>query len=171
MAQAIIRSVVDFKRDPWPKVSDSAKDLAKKLLDPDPSRRLTAKQALGSACLLTPDVLYIALSYLSLQPMRMMVLRVNFDMFSNLNAEHPWLQNINKTPNVSLGETVKARLKQFSMMNKLKKKALKVLQSSLCASSLQLFIKLTKHINIGTIIYVIGCYILRLYLSTCLWRK
>lgn len=49
---------------------------------------------------------------------------------TSLNAEHPWLQNAKKAPNVSLGETVKARLKQFSVMNKLKKRALRVLYSS-----------------------------------------
>ncbi|XP_021728997.1 calcium-dependent protein kinase 8-like [Chenopodium quinoa] len=91
VAQAIIRSAVDFKRDPWPKVSDNAKDLVKKMLDPDPEKRLTAQGVL----------------------------------------EHPWLQNIKKAPNVSLGETVKARLKQFSVMNKLKKKALKVIAEHL----------------------------------------
>ncbi|XP_010673649.2 calcium-dependent protein kinase 8 [Beta vulgaris subsp. vulgaris] len=91
VAQAIIRSVVDFKRDPWPKVSDNAKDLVKKMLDPDPNKRLTAQEVL----------------------------------------DHPWLQNIKKAPNVSLGETVKARLKQFSVMNKLKKKALKVIAEHL----------------------------------------
>lgn len=47
VAQAIIRSVIDFKRDPWPKVSDNAKDLVKKMLDPEPNRRLTAQQVLG----------------------------------------------------------------------------------------------------------------------------
>nr|XP_019069483.1 calcium-dependent protein kinase 8 isoform X2 [Solanum lycopersicum] len=93
VAQAIIRSVIDFKRDPWPKVSDNAKDLVKKMLDPDPTRRLTAHQVL----------------------------------------EHPWLHNIKKAPNVSLGETVKARLKQFSVMNKLKKKALTVIAEFLSA--------------------------------------
>lgn len=48
VAQAIIRSVVDFKRDPWPKVSDNAKDLVKKMLDPDPKHRLTAQEVLGN---------------------------------------------------------------------------------------------------------------------------
>ncbi|CAL0326643.1 unnamed protein product [Lupinus luteus] len=91
VAQAIIRSVVDFKRDPWPKVSDNAKDLVKKMLDPDPKRRLTAHEVL----------------------------------------EHPWIQNAKKAPNVSLGETVKARLKQFSVMNKLKKRALRVIAEHL----------------------------------------
>lgn len=48
VAQAIIRSVVDFRRDPWPKVSENAKDLVKKMLDPDPKRRPTAQQVLGN---------------------------------------------------------------------------------------------------------------------------
>ncbi|XP_065867169.1 calcium-dependent protein kinase 8-like [Euphorbia lathyris] len=91
VAQAIIRSVIDFKRDPWPKVSDHAKDLVKKMLNPDPKLRLSAQQVL----------------------------------------EHPWLLNAKKAPNVSLGETVKARLKQFSVMNKLKKRALRVIAEHL----------------------------------------
>lgn len=36
-----------------------------------------------------------------------------------------------EAPNVSLGETVKARLKQFSVMNKLKKRALRVIAEHL----------------------------------------
>lgn len=48
VAQAIIRSVVDFRRDPWPKVSDNAKDLVKRMLDPDPKRRLSAQEVLGN---------------------------------------------------------------------------------------------------------------------------
>lgn len=43
-----------------------------------------------------------------------------------LLPDHPWLQNIKKAPNVNLGETVKARLQQFSVMNKFKKHALRV---------------------------------------------
>uniref|UniRef100_A0A0D6QWJ4 non-specific serine/threonine protein kinase n=1 Tax=Araucaria cunninghamii TaxID=56994 RepID=A0A0D6QWJ4_ARACU len=86
VAQAIIRSVIDFKRDPWPKISDQAKNLVRQMLEPDPKRRLTAEQVL----------------------------------------EHTWLQNAKKAPNVSLGETVRSRLKQFSVMNKFKKRALRV---------------------------------------------
>ncbi|KAE8692538.1 Calcium-dependent protein kinase 32 [Hibiscus syriacus] len=91
VARAIIRSVIDFRRDPWPKVSENAKDLVRKMLSPDPKRRLTAQEVL----------------------------------------DHPWLQNAKKAPNVSLGETVKARLKQFSVMNKLKKRALRVIAEHL----------------------------------------
>ncbi|KAH1098246.1 hypothetical protein J1N35_015167, partial [Gossypium stocksii] len=85
VTQVIIHSAIDFKRDPWPKVLDNAKDLVKKMLNPDPKQRLTIQEVL----------------------------------------EHPWLQNAKKAPNVLLGETVKASLKQFSIMNKLKKRALR----------------------------------------------
>ncbi|PKA53598.1 Calcium-dependent protein kinase 8 [Apostasia shenzhenica] len=93
VAQAIIRSAIDFKRDPWPKVSESAKDLIKKMLNPDPKRRLTAQEVL----------------------------------------DHHWLQNAKKAPNVNLGETVRARLLQFSIMNKFKKRALRVVAEHLSA--------------------------------------
>ncbi|KAE8099194.1 hypothetical protein FH972_017196 [Carpinus fangiana] len=87
VAQAILRGLIDFKRDPWPNISESAKNLVKQMLEPDPKLRLTAKQVL----------------------------------------EHPWLQNAKKAPNVPLGDVVKSRLKQFSMMNRFKRKALRVI--------------------------------------------
>jgi calcium-dependent protein kinase len=43
-----VRSFIDFKREPWTKVSDNAKDLVKKMLDPDAKRRLTAQEVLGN---------------------------------------------------------------------------------------------------------------------------
>ncbi|XP_010923436.1 calcium-dependent protein kinase 20 isoform X1 [Elaeis guineensis] len=91
VAQAIIRSIIDFKREPWPRVSDNAKNLVKRMLDPDPKRRLTAQEVL----------------------------------------DHPWFQNAKKAPNVNLGEAVRARLQQFSVMNKFKKKALRVVAEHL----------------------------------------
>ncbi|KAL4587143.1 hypothetical protein LXL04_000009 [Taraxacum kok-saghyz] len=87
VAQAILRGVIDFKREPWPSVSEGAKSLVKQMLEPDPKLRLTAKQVL----------------------------------------EHSWLTNAKKAPNVPLGDVVKARLKQFSMMNRFKRKALRVI--------------------------------------------
>ncbi|XP_071686006.1 calcium-dependent protein kinase 7-like [Rutidosis leptorrhynchoides] len=87
VAQAILRSEINFDRDPWSKVSEKAKDLVKKMLNPDPNLRLTAQQVL----------------------------------------EHPWLFDAKAAPNVSLGEVVRSRLKQFSVMNKLKKRALRVI--------------------------------------------
>jgi len=48
VAQAILRGVIDFKRDPWPNVSEGAKSLVRQMLEPDPRKRLTAKQVLGN---------------------------------------------------------------------------------------------------------------------------
>eukprot|EP00256_Glycine_max_P067919 XP_025982514.1 calcium-dependent protein kinase 13 [Glycine max] len=87
VAQAILRGLIDFKREPWPSISESAKSLVRQMLEPDPKLRLTAKQVL----------------------------------------EHPWIQNAKKAPNVPLGDVVKSRLKQFSMMNRFKRKALRVI--------------------------------------------
>ncbi|KAJ8570754.1 hypothetical protein K7X08_037726 [Anisodus acutangulus] len=87
VAQAILRGAIDFKRDPWPSISDSAKNLVRQMLEPDPKLRLTAKQVL----------------------------------------EHSWLQNAKKAPNVPLGDMVKSRLKQFALMNRFKRKALRVI--------------------------------------------
>ena len=42
-------------------------------------------------------------------------------------TDHPWLQNAKHAPEVPLGDAVRVRLKQFSAMNKLKKKALHVI--------------------------------------------
>jgi len=51
----------------------------------------------------------------------------------NMFAEHPWLQNAKKASNVPLGDIVRTRLKQFSVMNRFKKRALRVsIYFSLC---------------------------------------
>ncbi|KAJ4889487.1 Calcium-dependent protein kinase 10 [Raphanus sativus] len=91
VALAILRGVIDFKRDPWPQISESAKSLVRQMLDPDPTKRLTAQQVLA----------------------------------------HPWIQNAKKAPNVPLGDIVRSRLKQFSMMNRFKKKVLRVIAEHL----------------------------------------
>ncbi|KAI4365902.1 hypothetical protein MLD38_021842 [Melastoma candidum] len=46
VALAILRGIIDFKMEPWPQVSDTAKNLVRKMLEPDPSKRLTAQQVL-----------------------------------------------------------------------------------------------------------------------------
>ncbi|GMJ15125.1 calcium-dependent protein kinase 1 [Hibiscus trionum] len=97
VALAILRGVIDFKREPWPQVSDSAKSLVRQMLEPDPKKRLTAQQVL----------------------------------------EHPWLQNAKKAPNVPLGDIVRARLKQFSVMNRFKKKALRVIAEHLSVEEVE----------------------------------
>ncbi|ERN01369.1 hypothetical protein AMTR_s00002p00260590 [Amborella trichopoda] len=98
VAQAILRVVIDFKRDPWPKVSDSAKSLVRQMLESDPRRRLSAQQVL----------------------------------------EHPWLTNAKKAPNIPLGDIVRSRLKQFSVMNRFKKKALGVIAEHLSVEEVEI---------------------------------
>jgi serine/threonine protein kinase len=39
--------VYTFEREPWPRVSENAKDLIRKMLDPNPYIRLTANEVLG----------------------------------------------------------------------------------------------------------------------------
>ncbi|XP_021627963.2 calcium-dependent protein kinase 24 [Manihot esculenta] len=91
IARAIIGGKIDFTRDPWPRVSEQAKDLVKCMLDQNPYTRLTVEEAL----------------------------------------EHPWIQNARDVPNVNLGENVRTRIKQFSLMNKFKKKVLRVVADNL----------------------------------------
>nr|AAN11310.1 calmodulin domain protein kinase 1 [Ceratopteris richardii] len=97
VAQAILRGNVDFNRDPWPNVSENAKALVRQMLEPDPSKRLTAQQVL----------------------------------------DHSWLVNARKAPDVPLGDAVCARLKQFSAMNKLKKRALRVIAELLTGEEVE----------------------------------
>ncbi|PNY02810.1 calcium-dependent protein kinase 3-like protein, partial [Trifolium pratense] len=44
---AILRGHIDFASDPWPKISSSAKDLIKKMLQGDPKERITAAEVLN----------------------------------------------------------------------------------------------------------------------------
>ncbi|XP_027921809.1 calcium-dependent protein kinase 10-like isoform X2 [Vigna unguiculata] len=98
VALAILRGVIDFKREPWPQISDSAKSLVRQMLEPDPKKRLTAEQVL----------------------------------------EHPWLQNAKKASNVPLGDIVRTRLKQFSVMNRFKKRALRVIAEHLSVEEVEI---------------------------------
>ncbi|CAL9226365.1 unnamed protein product [Arabidopsis halleri] len=42
----IIKGEIDFQSQPWPSISESAKDLVRKLLTKDPKQRISAAQAL-----------------------------------------------------------------------------------------------------------------------------
>ena len=44
---AVLRGHIDFKSNPWPKISSAAKDLVSKMLKQDPKERLTAQQVLS----------------------------------------------------------------------------------------------------------------------------
>jgi calcium-dependent protein kinase len=42
----VLKGVIDFDSDPWPVISDSAKDLIRRMLNPRPKERLTAHEVL-----------------------------------------------------------------------------------------------------------------------------
>lgn len=44
----ILKGEIDFKSEPWPLISDSAKDLVRKMLTQDPRKRITSAQVLGN---------------------------------------------------------------------------------------------------------------------------
>lgn len=52
IAHAIVKGTIDFNRDPWPRVSDEAKDLVKGMLDANPYNRFTVEEVLGKHALL-----------------------------------------------------------------------------------------------------------------------
>lgn len=49
---AVLKGYIDFDSDPWPVISDSAKDLIRKMLCSRPSGRLTAHEVLCTFILL-----------------------------------------------------------------------------------------------------------------------
>lgn len=43
----VLKGQIDFKSDPWPKISEAAKDCVRKLLEMDASKRATSEQVTG----------------------------------------------------------------------------------------------------------------------------
>ncbi|MQK22565.1 hypothetical protein EI013_29810, partial [Escherichia coli] len=43
---AILEGEIDFESQPWPSISNSAKDLVRKMLTQDPKKRITSAQVL-----------------------------------------------------------------------------------------------------------------------------
>jgi hypothetical protein len=46
----VLKGAIDFKSEPWPKISEAAKDCVKKLLEMDPAKRATSEQVGCAAC-------------------------------------------------------------------------------------------------------------------------
>lgn len=47
--EQVLRGDIDFMSDPWPTISESAKDLIRKMLHPNPAKRLKAHQVLSKS--------------------------------------------------------------------------------------------------------------------------
>ncbi|KAL3615340.1 Calcium-dependent protein kinase 13 [Castilleja foliolosa] len=56
---------------------------------------------------------------------------IDFGLLIFFKPDHPWIQNSKKASNVPLGDIVRTRLKQFSVMNRFKKRALRVINKLL----------------------------------------
>ncbi|KAK4272656.1 hypothetical protein QN277_021177 [Acacia crassicarpa] len=90
----VLHREIDFKSDPWPNISESAKDLVRKMIDRDPSKRLTAHEILchpwirvdGSAPdkPLDPAVLTRLKQFSAMDKLKKMALRV---IAKNLSEE------------------------------------------------------------------------------------
>ena len=46
---AVLKGHIDFSSDPWPSISNGAKDLVKRMLRQDPKERLTAAEILSKS--------------------------------------------------------------------------------------------------------------------------
>jgi calcium-dependent protein kinase len=44
--EQVLKGELDFESEPWPNISESAKDLVRKMLVRDPKKRLTAHEVL-----------------------------------------------------------------------------------------------------------------------------
>ncbi|URE06851.1 calcium-dependent protein kinase [Musa troglodytarum] len=93
VAPEVLRTEPDFRRKPWPNISECAKDFVKKLLVKDPRARLTAAQALSHPWAREGDALEIPLDISVLSNMRQFVKYSRFKQFalralaSTLNEE------------------------------------------------------------------------------------
>ena len=122
--EQVLHGSLDFDSDPWPSVSDNAKDLLRRVLIRDPSKRLTAHQVLCEYYYYYYTIAVCAACSACCAGVRAMADRAPPPAGSI--AGHPWLQTIGSVPDKPLDSAVLSRLKQFSAMNKLKKMALRV---------------------------------------------
>ena len=139
----ILQGKLDFETDPWPSISESAKDLIKKMLESDPKKRLTAHQVL---CKLS--------CFLGLDLLKMMY--TSGDSCVLIFSGHPWIVDDTVAPDKPLDFAVVSRLKRFSAMNKLKKMALRVVAERLSEEEIGGLKELFKMIdtdNSGTITF------------------
>ncbi|KAG8088886.1 hypothetical protein GUJ93_ZPchr0011g27464 [Zizania palustris] len=119
----ILRGKLDFESEPWPSISDSAKDLVRNMLCRDPRNRLSAHEVLCKSNM------FLTLN--QAVDCRFGCSNATLDMFFLLmmalpTPGHPWIVDDAVAPDKPIDSAVLSRLKHFSAMNKLKKMALRV---------------------------------------------
>ncbi|KAH9609067.1 hypothetical protein KSS87_021827 [Heliosperma pusillum] len=123
----VLRNKPDFRRKPWPTISNSAKDFVRKLLVKDPHVRLTAAQALshqwvregGNALDIPIDisVLHNMRQFVKYSRMKQFALRalastLNDDELANLRDQFDAI-DVDKSGTISLGEMRQALAKDL----------------------------------------------------------
>jgi calcium-dependent protein kinase len=117
--EEVLHGRLDFESEPWPSVSEGAKDLVRRMLIRDPRKRLTAHEVLREF----PNLLII--SHIASQFLPVFFCFTEAVVCYPLLG-HPWVQVGGLAPDKPLDSAVLSRMKQFSAMNKLKKMALRV---------------------------------------------
>jgi len=122
--------------EPWPSISDSAKDLVRKMIIRDPTKRLTAHEVLCKFSAYMPSLslcdfvcMFVLLGHGSSFSLYMVTLTM---------PGHPWIVDDAVAPDKPIDSAVLSRLKNFSAMNKLKKMALRVRRSSFLSNFSQI---------------------------------
>ncbi|PPD82809.1 hypothetical protein GOBAR_DD20269 [Gossypium barbadense] len=138
--EEVLHGDLDFDSDPWPSISESAKDLVRKMLIRDPRKRLTAHEVLCKPHSFIPVQHFVIKELLGFMKapfqrfQSAMLLAMQMAptyMIKCVTLGHPWIQIDGVAPDKPLDSAVLSRMKQFSAMNKLKKIALRVIAESL----------------------------------------
>ncbi|XVF62187.1 hypothetical protein PTKIN_Ptkin08bG0196900 [Pterospermum kingtungense] len=138
----VLKNKPDFRRKPWPTISNSAKDFVKKLLVKDPRARLTAAQALshpwvregGSASEIPVDIsvlnnlrLFVKYSRLKQFALRALASTLNEEEIADLRDQFDAI-DVDKNGSISLEEMRQALAKDFPWKLK-ESRVLEILQA------------------------------------------
>lgn len=104
------------------------------MLQIDPKKRLTIQEVLGQLDLSCLSFFFFQIIYDDICNNAShdfaafaIIFQIARLFLKNFFLDHPWLQNAKKAADGgNLGEIVRARLKQFSVMNRFKKKVMRV---------------------------------------------
>ena len=84
--EQVLHGDLDFSSDPWPSISEGAKDLVQKMLVRDPKRRLTAHQVLCKSFKSKHSSLGPILRFWGLDDLNLARILIFFLFFTNLKT-------------------------------------------------------------------------------------
>jgi len=122
----ILRGKLDFESEPWPSISDSAKDLVRNMLTWDLKRDLVLMRFSVSTFLPSSISCSWVVDTFPGCYMGYPFFIPSIIALSMPYSGHPWIVDDAVAPDKPIDSAVLSRLKHFSAMNKLKKMALRV---------------------------------------------